>query len=301
MMRKLTFILAAATAALAAAAASPAPAGTGDNAAVAVNLRDGSSTFRLAFRITRVNRDVVDTGNAAVAVASCTDCQTVAVAIQAVLIFSDAEVVAPTNLALALNLECSRCYTLASAYQFVSTTGVVHFTAEGNRRIAEIRRELEELRHSGLAIEEIQARVDVLAAELAGILRTELVVPGAHAGHAEDGVDSPRAAAEPMPTTAVAGSGDDGMALGDGVSTSNAAASDGSVADEAGAVEATSAEPETPTEVADAAEPATGPVPTDQPDETATTSDSAATEVGSADSPQSSTDEPTGTTSATNP
>jgi putative peptide zinc metalloprotease protein len=184
-MRKLLLVLGCAAVLGGAVAVSPPAAGAGDNAAVALNLRDGSSEFRLAFKITRVNTDVVDTGNAAVAVASCTDCQTVAVAIQAVLIFDDASVITPTNFAFAYNLDCDRCYTLATAYQFVATTGVVRFTADGNQRIAEIRLELEALRNSGLSIEEIQARVDALAAELLDVMRTELVAAGSAGTAAE--------------------------------------------------------------------------------------------------------------------
>ena len=43
----------------------------GDNAAVAINTRDGSSLFRLAFKIRRVAGDIVDNQNAAVAYARC--------------------------------------------------------------------------------------------------------------------------------------------------------------------------------------------------------------------------------------
>jgi putative peptide zinc metalloprotease protein len=178
-MRRSSLLVLALLAALSSVVAvSPPPAEAGDNAAVAINLRDGSSTFRLAFKITRVNRDVVDSSNAAVAAASCTDCQTVAVALQAVLIFSDASAITPTNFAFAYNLDCERCYTLATAYQFVSTTGIVRFTADGNRRIADIRRQLEALRFADLSIEEIQARVDVLAGQLFDVMRSEIVSPG---------------------------------------------------------------------------------------------------------------------------
>jgi putative peptide zinc metalloprotease protein len=177
-MRRFLLVLVSAATLCSVIAASPSPTNASDNAAVALNLRDGSSTFRLAFKITRVNRDVVDSSNAAVAAASCTDCQTVAVAIQAVLIFGDPSVITPTNFAFAYNLDCDRCYTLATAYQFVSTTGIVYFTAEGNRRIAAIRQQLEGLRHSDLSIEEIQARVDLLASQLLDVMRTELITPG---------------------------------------------------------------------------------------------------------------------------
>lgn len=146
-----------------------------DNTAVAVNTRDGADVFRLAFSIRRVTADVVDIGNAAVAVSSCTDCQTVAIAMQVVLIFSDPDVVAPENLALAMNIQCTLCDTLATAYQLVLTTdGVVRLTAEGQRRIAELRVRLLQLRDSGLSGPELQAQVDAVYEELRQVIVTEL-------------------------------------------------------------------------------------------------------------------------------
>ncbi|HEX9968810.1 MAG TPA: hypothetical protein VGB03_01625 [Acidimicrobiales bacterium] len=166
------------------AAATPAGAGTqGDTTAVAVNTRDGADVFRLAFSIRRVMSETVDTSNAAAAVASCTDCQTVAIAFQVLLVFSDPEVVTPENLALAMNIECSLCDTLASAYQLVLTTdGVVRLTAEGNRRVQEIRLALLQLRDSGLSGPELQAEIDKLYDELAEVIATELEPAGAPEG-----------------------------------------------------------------------------------------------------------------------
>ena len=118
-------------------------------------------------------------------------------AIQAVLILSDASVITPMNFAFAFNLDCERCYTLATAYQFVSTTGSVRFTAEGNRRIAEIRRQLEALRNADLAIDEVQARVNVLAGQLLDVMRTELISPRP----AETGVTAPDEGGSVAPAT----------------------------------------------------------------------------------------------------
>ena len=169
-----------ATAVAAASLASPALAQ--DTASVAVNTKDGSSIFRLAFAIKRAGGDVVDNINAAVAFSSCTDCQTVAISIQVVLITGDAETVTPQNLAIAINENCTLCDTLASAYQFVLTTdGQVHFTADANREIAEIRRELQQLRHSDLSGPEIQQRLTGLMQRLAVVLRNELTAAG-HSG-----------------------------------------------------------------------------------------------------------------------
>jgi putative peptide zinc metalloprotease protein len=157
----------------------PASASGAQNSAVAVNTKDGSSVFRLAFSLHSVKGDVVDPVNLAVAFASCESCQTVAIAIQAVLVSSEPSVVAPVNLALAVNQDCTLCQTLASAYQFVlGTDGQVRLTGQGRQRVSEVRRQLQELRDSGLTIEQIQARTDQLASELHQVLRTELVPTG---------------------------------------------------------------------------------------------------------------------------
>lgn len=159
--------------------AAGAQGGGGDNTAVAVNTKDGSDVFRLAFHINRVASDTVDSANAAVAFASCSDCQTVAIAIQVVLIMSDATEVTPENVAIAINQECSECDTLASAYQLVLTTGgPVKLTPEGRRRISEIRRQLRDLRRDDLSGAEIQARVKSLTTELREVVTTQLVPVG---------------------------------------------------------------------------------------------------------------------------
>ena len=155
------------------------PAAAQDNAAVALNTKDGSSIFRFAFNIHRSMGDVVDNTNAAVAYASCEECTTIAVAMQVILVMGDPEIVTPTNLALALNYECTLCYTMASAYQFViSTDGPVHFTAEGNKTIADLRRQLRDLLESGASIEEMAAQLDVIAEQLAEVLATQMVPAG---------------------------------------------------------------------------------------------------------------------------
>jgi hypothetical protein len=134
--------------------------------------------FRISFKIVRAGGTLVDNANAAVAAASCVSCETVAIAIQVVLVTGDPSVFTPTNLALALNVGCSGCQTLASAYQYVlQTDGAVHFSADGNKELAAVRRALARLRVSDLSIWEIQARLDELSAQIAQVLSTELRSP----------------------------------------------------------------------------------------------------------------------------
>jgi hypothetical protein len=99
--------------------------------------------------------------------------------LQVVLVFSDPSEVTSTNLALAYNELCSACVAVAEAYQWVLTTGgVVHFTTEGNQRLAEIYRRLHRLRNAGLTLEQLQAELDEISAEIADVLATEIVPAG---------------------------------------------------------------------------------------------------------------------------
>jgi putative peptide zinc metalloprotease protein len=166
-----------ATSALSTAAlASDGGTGEEDNAAIAVNTEDDSSLFDFSFSIERVVADVVDNDNAAIAIASCNRCQTVAIAIQVVLIFSNPSTVTTDNLALALNIECNLCETLASAYQLVITTGgPVQLTKKGTKTIKDLTRQIKKLKKGDLSIFEIQSVLDSLVGQLFAVIGTELV------------------------------------------------------------------------------------------------------------------------------
>jgi putative peptide zinc metalloprotease protein len=208
-MRRLAALALAAGLAFVALPTAPAVADDGNNIVSVVNTKDGASVFKMVFDIRRVTGDVVDNGNAAIAYASCTDCKTVAIAIQIVFVTGNPSTIAPENVAIAINENCTACETLASAYQFViSTNGPVTFTKAGWRRLREIRKALERLRRNDLPIAEIQARLDALMDELAAVLRTELVPVGQNDDHeGNDDRASPTATVtaypvgSPTPTT----------------------------------------------------------------------------------------------------
>lgn len=155
--------------------------GGDDNVAVANNTRDGSTVYAIRLKVVILNADpdVVDSGNAAVAAASCSDCQTVAIALEGVIVTGDAEVIAPENVALAINSECSNCQTLAYAYQNLQTVdGKVRMTGEGRRKVGELRRQLNALRTSGFDIVQVKEEVDRIAGEFAEVLNTQIVSIG---------------------------------------------------------------------------------------------------------------------------
>jgi putative peptide zinc metalloprotease protein len=148
---------------------------SGDNAAIAINTKSGSSLFKFAFSIRKVAGDVVDNTNAAVAYASCEQCQTTAIAIQIVLVTGSPSVVTPQNLALAINDQCTLCETFAGAYQIVlGTGGPVKLTNEGKRQLWELVRQVRRLREEDLSPPELKTRLDVIVDRMKEVLRTEL-------------------------------------------------------------------------------------------------------------------------------
>jgi putative peptide zinc metalloprotease protein len=165
----------------------PAPALAQDNSAVAINTKDGSSLFDLAFSIKEVGGEVVDQTNQAVAYSNCQECQTVAIAIQVLIVTAEnPDVVTPTNLAVAVNENCDTCTTLALAYQFVIGGAGLELTKRGERQLREIRRELQRLGRSGLSAAEIRDRTAALVDRLKHVLATELVPRREH-GHGQNG------------------------------------------------------------------------------------------------------------------
>lgn len=167
-----------------------------DNAAIAINTKDGSSVFKFSFSIAREMNDVLDQTNGAVAVASCTECQTVAIAIQVVLVGSEPSIATPENIAIAYNIECTACETMASAFQYVfGTGGAVYFTPDGNRELARIRQAFHDLEKNAgsMTLDEIEAAVEDLVAQLLDVVSNELLLAGPP-------TTTPSASPSPSPT-----------------------------------------------------------------------------------------------------
>jgi putative peptide zinc metalloprotease protein len=196
---------------LAVGVAWPGAAAAQDNTAIAVNTKDGTVLFKVSFKVVRSNQNVVDNGNAAVAISSCVDCASIAGAYQIVLVFSDPSVVAPVNLALAENVECQTCVAFAAASQWVlGTNGPVHFTAEGNQMLADLKSQLRDLsKLEDLTLEELQAALDDIAAGIVDVLANQLVPSGNSGSNGHDDEESvptettTATTTEPMDTTTV--------------------------------------------------------------------------------------------------
>lgn len=161
---------------LATLAGSAAPALAQDSSAVATNTKDGKSVFKLAFSVKKVTGDV-DANNTAVAYASCTDCRTVAVAIQIVLV-SEVDSATPENVAIAINYDCTECDTLARAFQFVYGSGEeLEFTKEGKARLHDLKKRVQDLKQrDDLTLAQLAQELANIAAEVAEVVDEETQV-----------------------------------------------------------------------------------------------------------------------------
>jgi putative peptide zinc metalloprotease protein len=100
----------------------PGPPGPGDTQALAVNTKDGTVVYKVAYAVVTVqNGEPVTNTNGAYAIASCHSCAAIAISFQVVLVVGTSHAIAPVNASAALNYNCLACVTLAYANQIVVT------------------------------------------------------------------------------------------------------------------------------------------------------------------------------------
>jgi putative peptide zinc metalloprotease protein len=182
----------------------PLPPGNGDNQALAVNTTDGSVKYDVSFSLVWADGSTALNKNEAYAFASCTDCRTVAVAFQVVLVAGQVDVVIPQNLSGALNYACVRCVTQALATQLVvSVPGVL--TDAQNAQLAAVWKELQAFgtHLQDVPLTELQSRLSEFEQQILGI-----VAPGATNGGTPPTTGAvPPGAGTSAPATGSAGTG----------------------------------------------------------------------------------------------
>jgi hypothetical protein len=134
------------------------------NVVIARGVADGAIEVSGSVQLNRVPAPRVAPVNMALATASCTDCQTLAVALQIDLIPRDASWIVPENSASAVNYECTRCYTVARATQYVLQVDDPTTVPPDVAALArELDLELVALQSRGAAsIAEAEARIDAV-------------------------------------------------------------------------------------------------------------------------------------------
>ena len=172
--------------------ASPPLAGAeGDhNHVTVVNQVDGRAAPRARAAVTADHGPAVSDQNTAFAHASCTDCRTVAVAVQVVAVDGPVSDFQPLNAAVALNENCTRCQTYAYARQEILTVdGGFALSAAGRHAVQTIEDEIDRVAGSEETFADMGADLDALTAELVSVVRDDI----GRAGHRAEGHTTRRA------------------------------------------------------------------------------------------------------------
>jgi hypothetical protein len=183
-MRRLTALTAALVLALAAGGAQAAENTGPDNVVNVETTGTGVTDTQSALKVGSFGGTNLQSENVASAYShDCTDCRTVAVAVQAVFVTGNPSTSEPKNVAAALNERCVRCTTFAYAYQYVvSTNGGVYLDGETRADIRRIRGEIADVTDSSLAPPDMDARLQQLTSEFKSEIDQGLARDGEH-GH----------------------------------------------------------------------------------------------------------------------
>ena len=145
------------------------------------NNQDGAAKERGKTSITEDQGSTVDNSNIALAEASCTDCRTVAVAVQAVIVSGDVTVFTPGNAAVAVNDGCVRCATFAYARQeLLQTDGPFVLSNDAREQAAAVSDQIRALAASDESFSALSADLDALTDQLVSILETDIANGGKH-------------------------------------------------------------------------------------------------------------------------
>ena len=176
---------------------------------MAVNTTDGSTVYDVAFALVWADGDTVANTNEAYALASCTGCQTVAVAFQVVLILGNANVVVPENVAAAVNYSCVQCVTQALATQLVVTLSGP-LSAQSTADLAELWKEISAFGASiqDVPLSELQERLTEFERQILAIVQQDpaWIPPSAGTPPTPTGTSTTGPAATGSPTSGATGS-----------------------------------------------------------------------------------------------
>src|SRR5215213_8622875 len=89
--------------------------GGGKNVVVVNNYQNGGTQIQGHVHLNRIPGPFAAPANIAIATSSCTQCQSLAVALQINVISKTAQFIGPENVAVASNVGCSECVTMAWA------------------------------------------------------------------------------------------------------------------------------------------------------------------------------------------
>jgi len=156
--------------------------GGANNIVSVQNATTGASMARAKTSVAHDPGPTVANTNQAYAHATCTDCRTVAVAVQVVLVEGPTTDFRPTNVALALNENCLRCATFAFARQEVLSPGRhIEISEHAESAIKTIQAQISHVASSSETFDVMTTDLDNLTQQLVAVVQGEVQRTGATA------------------------------------------------------------------------------------------------------------------------
>lgn len=136
----------------------------GKNYVIVRNTQNNNLKIRGNVQLNRIPGSTAAPENLAYAYSSCVDCQTFAVALQVNLISKQARVIAPQNVAIAINEKCTRCKTVARAIQYnVQVDNPKEEPEDVRDLLREMDKTLNEISHDkGITADQAEQRINAV-------------------------------------------------------------------------------------------------------------------------------------------
>lgn len=179
----------------------PSPPGDGGNQALAVNTKDGSVVYDVAFALVWVQDGAALNTNEADAFASCRDCAAVAVAFQVVLVVGQVHAVVPQNLTVAANYNCTQCLAYALADQLVLTLDGP-LSPAGMAQLAQLWDDIAKLQAGiqDLPLSQLQARLNQYMTQIRQVIAQDPSATHQTPGSTPAATGTATAGASPVPS-----------------------------------------------------------------------------------------------------
>jgi putative peptide zinc metalloprotease protein len=178
--------------------------GGGKNIVQVINRQDGRFKMDGKVKLNQIHGRNAVAVNQAFGYSSCTDCETMAIALEINLIGQAATNIQPQNAAVAVNYQCTRCVTVAKAFQYNITVIDPDVVPDDVKKlIHRMDTEIKDIKASNVGFTDAYTRVNQVIAEFTSLANDLKVAQDEARDSTTPGASPPpaeSASPEPSPT-----------------------------------------------------------------------------------------------------
>ncbi|MFN2581321.1 MAG: hypothetical protein ABR498_01095 [Candidatus Dormibacteria bacterium] len=178
------------------------------NVVIVVNHQTDNFRARGGVKLNEIDSSSTAPVNDAEAFGQCTNCQTIALAIEINIMSNSAHVLVPQNSAIAVNYQCQQCDTIALAYQFNITVPDPHqVPSRVNQLVQDMQRELNVIQQGRTTVQDAVAAIEQVVGQYGDLVQyLERLKKESTAGTDEGATPPPSESAPSSPSASPAAS-----------------------------------------------------------------------------------------------